>query len=303
LPELDEQIATYLRAIEVEGKTPATQASYANSLADFRALGRKLGLPDRAAEYEVAHVYTFLSALRERGSSAGYQHRRHREVKTCFSWLERMGYIPENVFAKVQLVKRPLLLKPPYSPAEVQALLDSQDRDTCSGARNRALLLFLLDSGVRASECVALEYGDIDWERSRAFIRHGKGEKQRWVGFGPTTAAALRDYVADYRGDVPGTFFLTSNFEPMTAAHSLCVVLARIGERAGVVGVHPHRFRHTFATWAIESGAREIDVQMLLGHSDLTMTQRYARTYTSEQAVRAHAALSPVSRLVASNLK
>ena len=57
--------------------------------------------------------------------------------------------------------------------------------------------------------------------------------------------------------------------------------------------VHPHRFRHTFATWAIESGAREIDVQMLLGHSDLTMTQRYARTYTSEQAVRAHAHAQP----------
>ena len=59
----------------------------------------------------------------------------------------------------------------------------------------------------------------------------------------------------------------------------------------------PHRFRHTFATWAIGSGAREIDVQMLLGHADLTMTQRYARAYTSEQAVRAHAELSPVARL------
>lgn len=61
--------------------------------------------------------------------------------------------------------------------------------------------------------------------------------------------------------------------------------------------VHPHRFRHTFATWAIESGAREIDVQMLLGHSDLTMTHRYARTYTSEPAVRAHSTLRPVSHL------
>ena len=63
------------------------------------------------------------------------------------------------------------------------------------------------------------------------------------------------------------------------------------------VKVHPHRFRHTFATWAIQSGAREIDVQMLLGHSDLAMVQRYSRTYTSEQAVRAHAALSPVGQL------
>ncbi len=61
--------------------------------------------------------------------------------------------------------------------------------------------------------------------------------------------------------------------------------------------MHPHRFRHTFATWAIQSGAREIDVQMLLGHSDLAMVQRYSRTYTSEQAVEAHANLSPVGQL------
>ena len=61
--------------------------------------------------------------------------------------------------------------------------------------------------------------------------------------------------------------------------------------------MHPHRFRHTFATWAIQSGEREIDVQMLLGHSDLAMVQRYSRTYASEQAVRAHAALSPVGQL------
>jgi integrase len=98
---------------------------------------------------------------------------------------------------------------------------------------------------------------------------------------------------------VPGPFFLTANFRPMVSPHALCVIFERMGKRAGIDGVHAHRFRHSFATWAIESGAREIDVQMLLGHSDMTMTQRYARTYTSEQAVRAHGALSPVSRLAA----
>ena len=59
--------------------------------------------------------------------------------------------------------------------------------------------------------------------------------------------------------------------------------------------------RPTFATWAIESGAREIDVQLFAGHPDLTMTQRYARAYTSEQAIRAHAELSPVARLNAAS--
>ena len=71
----------------------------------------------------------------------------------------------------------------------------------------------------------------------------------------------------------------------------------RVAVRVGLLKVHPHRFRHTFATWAIRSQAREIDVQILLGHSSLTMVQRYARTYSSEQAVKAHAAFSPVAQL------
>ncbi len=185
---LDDQIGTYLAAIEVEGKTVNTQASYANSLRDFRKIGSLLGLPDVAAEYAVAHVYSFLAELRRRGYSAPYQHRRHREVKACFSWFKRMGFVHENVFSRVPLVRRPVLIKPPFSPAEVQSLLDGEDTETPYGARNFALILFLLDSGVRASECVALRLSEVDWDRRRAFIRHGKGEKQRWVGFGERTA-------------------------------------------------------------------------------------------------------------------
>lgn len=90
---LDEHIRTYLQAIEIEGKTEKTIASYENSLRDFQRTGERLGFPDEPAAFTVQHVYAFLAALRERGASAGYQHRRHREVKTCFSWLKRMGIV------------------------------------------------------------------------------------------------------------------------------------------------------------------------------------------------------------------
>ena len=99
------------------------------------------------------------------------------------------------------------------------------------------------------------------------------------------------------QGTRSGVLFLTAADEPMASGNAVRVMLRRIAEQLGLTKVHPHRFRHTFATWAIQSGAREIDVQMLLGHSDLAMVQRYSRTYTSEQAVRAHAALSPVGQL------
>ena len=297
MTDIDDAIRTYLVAIEIEGKSLRTIASYANSLEDFRRVGRRLGHPESPREYAVPHVYEFLGALRERGASPGYQHRRHREVKTCFSWLKRMDFVEENVFAKVPLVRRPTVMKPPFTPDQVTALLETQDRASLTGCRNYALILVLLDSGVRASELIGIELEDVDWAERRVLIRHGKGAKERAVGIGERTADALRAYIEGFRSDVPGRLFLTSKGDAMRGAGTLEVLLRRIGDRAGVAKVHPHRFRHTFATWAIESGAREIDVQLLLGHSDLTMTQHYARTYTSEQAVRAHSALSPVLRL------
>lgn len=301
MPTIDDHITTYLAAIEVEGKTLKTRQSYANSLADFRKIGRVLGLPDTVEDYTVSHVYAFLAEIRRRGYSVLYQHRRHREVKTCFSWFRRMGILEVNVFQRVPLVKLPLTIKTPFSPPEVQRLLDAQDRETLTGSRNYALVLFLLDSGVRASECVAVQLDDVDWDRGRVFIRHGKGEKQRWVGIGPRTQDALVDYTSRFRGDTNGALFRTSAGDDMSSPHTLNTLLQRLATQTGVSDVHPHRFRHTFATWAIESGAREIDIQMLLGHSDLTMTHRYARTYTSEKAVRAHASLSPVNRLPTPN--
>ena len=75
------------------------------------------------------------------------------------------------------------------------------------------------------------------------------------------------------------------------------VMFTRLGVRAGVSQVNPHRFRHTFATWAIRVNARELDVQYLLGHSSPMMVRRYSATYDSEQAAKAHAAFSPAMQL------
>ena len=75
------------------------------------------------------------------------------------------------------------------------------------------------------------------------------------------------------------------------------VMFSRHGFKAGVHQVNPHRFRHSFATWAIRAGARELDVQHLLGHSTAVMTRHYAETYDSEQATANHVRFSPASQL------
>ena len=140
MAQIDDTISTYLTAIEVEGKTQNTVLSYRASLEDFRRVGDHLGLPSELEAYSVEHVYRFLGDLKERGASPAYRHRRHREVKTFFSWCRRMEYVTANVFAKVPLVKLDQQIRPPFSPDEIQRLLGSLDQTDLPGCRNHALI-------------------------------------------------------------------------------------------------------------------------------------------------------------------
>ena len=126
MTQIDEAIASYVTALNIEGKTPKTIESYSNSLKDFRRVGRRLALPETVEEYGVEDVYKFLGALQERGASPGYQHRRHREVQTLFSWCARMGMVEQNVFKRVPRIKVGEKIKPPFTPAEIHLLLQSQ---------------------------------------------------------------------------------------------------------------------------------------------------------------------------------
>ena len=108
--------------------------------------------------------------------------------------------------------------------------------------------------------------------------------------------SAVCRYVDEHRGRVPGRLFLSDEASPMSR-NSVRVMLERLGRRVGVPKVYPHRFRHTFATWAIEHEAREIDVQYLLGHSTPAMVRRYSATYNSEKAAQAHQRWSPVDTM------
>jgi integrase/recombinase XerD len=109
----------------------------------------------------------------------------------------------------------------------------------------------------------------------------------------------------DLRGQEPGPLFLAANGHRTFRSgvglqpNGLKQILIRLGRRTGIPKVHAHRFRHTFATWAIEADARELDVQYLLGHSSPDMVRRYASTYNSEQAARRHSSFSPANTLPA----
>ena len=158
------------------------------------------------------------------------------------------------------------------------------------------MILFLLDTGVRSSELVSIEISDVLFEEGRVRVLNGKGRKQRWTAISEVALAALRTYLEDFRGWSEGHLFQTFDGRALRN-HHMNVMFTRHGVRAGVSQVNPHRFRHTFATWAIRVNARELDVQYLLGHSSPMMVRRYSATYDSEQAAKAHATFSPAMQL------
>ncbi len=131
-------------------------------------------------------------------------------------------------------------------------------------------------------------------------IKHAKGNKQRVVRFGECARQALEHYIRALRGDAPGYLLLTVRGRRHLNRSAMRTIFQRLGEECGITKVHPHRFRHTFATWAIEQQAREIDVQRLLGHSTSAMLRRYTASYDAEQAAQAHDSFSPGDRLAGS---
>lgn len=239
--------------------------------------------------------------IADRGVSLGTRHRRFRETRAFFSWCTRMGGCAASPFAGIPNVKVEQKVIQPLAEEEIQASLDICNPAEEFGCRNRAIILIFLDTGMRYAELHQLTLADVSWENRRIHIRYGKGRTQRVVPFGDGPEAALRDYVEGFRGEDDGPLFLTISRwgEPRRPMNKylLGTLFSRLGQRAGV-HANPHRFRHTFATWAIENHARELDVQYLLGHSTSAMVRRYAATYDAAKAADAHAAFSPAARLM-----
>ena len=294
-PLLPSLVETYLARCTVEGKSPRTIAAYRESLARFSRCLQEDGAPLDPDRLRPDHVVAYLARFAAR--SPDTRHRYFREVRCFCNWLRAAGYTENDPFRGLRNVRLPRKIVPPLAPAEIARLIACCDANTVVGRRDRAILLTLLDTGVRCAEAVGLDLADCALAERRLLVRQGKGGKDRVVPFAGRCADALAAYLAD-RGTAPGPLFVAARYARLNAGvrlrpNGLKQLLRRLGRAAGVRRVHAHRFRHTFATWAIAHDARELDVQHLLGHSSPEMVRRYSATYGSAQAAERHAAFSP----------
>ena len=298
LPEL---IDLYVLRCEVEGKSPRTVRAYRETLGRFLRTLTEDGAPLDAAQIETAHVYTYLGRYTHLGTET--RHRYFREVRCFFNWLVEADYLERSPFRGMRNVRLPQRIVQPFSADELACLLAACPTGTPLGIRDRAILLMLLDTGIRCSELVQLNLEDLDLADGRLRVLHGKGNKQRVVPFAGHCRDALQMYL-DSRGDQAGPLFLAGSGEGSLRKgvalqpNGLKQMLRRLARLTGITKVHAHRFRHTFATWAIQHDARELDVQYLLGHSSSDMVRRYSSSYRSEQAALRHVGFSPADQML-----
>lgn len=184
-----------------------------------------------------------------------------------------------------------------FSKADVEALLsackftreaDTADRRTFrmyrrTARRDQAIILVLLDTGLRASELCALIVNDVDQKSGRVQVKHGVGggakfKKGRVVFLGKVARRALWCYLAERDDeDDPEAHLFTSVSGRRITPNALRIMITRLGEKAGAQKCHPHRFRHTFAITYLRAGGDLFTLQALLGHSSLDMVRHYAQ--------------------------
>ena len=193
-----------------------------------------------------------------------------RILSSFFSWLESEDYILKSPVRRIKKIKTPKTVKETYSDEALELM-----RDNCANLRDLAIVDILSSTGMRVGELVELDRSDIDFE-NRECIVTGKGDKERRVYFDARTKLHLGMYL-ESRSDANPALFVSLNapYERLQIS-GVEIRLRSLGRRLSIPNVHPHKFRRTLATRAIDKGMPIEQVQVLLGHQKIDTTLQYA---------------------------
>ena len=253
--------------------TPKTLEHYQYTCGTFVEWLHAHGVSD-AGRIASHHIRAYLISLQRRGLKDTTQHAHARGIRAWLNWLVREGDLGESPMRNVAMPRLEMRIPSPFSLDDIRSLLEACDRHTALGVRNWAIVLTLLDTGLRATEFVSLRVGDVDMRSGLTTIM-GKGQKQRTVRVGSRARAAILRLLAfrqEVRNEEPLWSTASGNLggPGSLARHGLQTMLRRLGISAGVVPCGPHRFRRTFALWCLRDGMDLHSLRMLMGHSSLT---------------------------------
>ena len=311
-------IEGFILSLRAENKSPKTIEYYGGNLRRFLWFAHQRGWPRRASSVDSWRVREFLayvgseekrwgvsgngSESSARRASPTTVHHYFVVLRAFFNWASREGLLVASplVNVKVRGPSRPIIQT--FSRQDIENLLEVCDVDYDSGAtllgsRNRAIVLVLLDTGVRASELIQVSLPDVDADRGWIKVA-GKGAKERVVRIGSTAQKAVWKYLMHRQESAREHLWLTEEGKPLQV-RGLQSFLDRMRTRAGITNARcsPHTFRHTFAVSYLRNGGNVFELQYLLGHSTLEMVKRYVSTLGMMDALASHSKYGPVDNL------
>ena len=193
-----------------------------------------------------------------------------RNISSFFSWLEEEDYILKSPMRRIHKIKTKTVVKDVISDESMEKM-----RDACEEIRDLAIIDLLYSTGIRVGELVRLNIGDVNLEQ-RECVVFGKGDKERRVYFDAKAKVHLAEYIASRKDDNPALFVsLDAPFSRLQIS-GVEIRIRELGRKLSLNRIHPHKFRRTMATRAIDKGMPIEQVQKILGHSQIDTTMQYA---------------------------
>ena len=193
-----------------------------------------------------------------------------RNMSSFFSWLEEEDYILKSPMRRIHKIKTKQPVKETITDEMIEKL-----RDNCTCVRDLAMIDLLYSTGIRVGELVGLNISDIDFEE-RECIVFGKGDKERRVYFDAKAKLHLQEYIESRTDNNPALFVTLDAPHARLKISGVEIRVRELGRKLNIDKIHPHKFRRTMATRAIDKGMPIEQVQKILGHSQIDTTMQYA---------------------------
>lgn len=262
----EEYLEMFIAAKSIEGCSNRTISYYRSTI---ETMLESVSDPVRKITTEDMRLYLSEYQKRNNCSKVTVDNIR-RNISSFFSWLEEENYILKSPMRRIHKIKTNQQVKEVISDEDIEKL-----RDHCNCKRDLAMIDLLYSTGIRVGELVNLNIKDVDFE-ARECIVFGKGGKERKVYFDAKSKLHLMSYVDSRNDDNPALFVTLDAPHDRLKISGVEIRMRQLGRSINLLKIHPHKFRRTMATRAIDKGMPIEQVQKILGHSQIDTTMQYA---------------------------
>ena len=262
----DDYLKLFLDAKRIEGCSERTLHYYKVTVEQML---KKISTPIRKITTD--EIRTYLVEYQQHGGCSKVTiDNIRRNISSFFSWLEEEDYILKSPMRRIHKIKTKTVVKEVISDENMEKM-----RDACEEVRDLAIIDLLYSTGIRVGELVRLNIADVNIEQ-RECVVFGKGDKERRVYFDAKAKIHLLDYLASRTDNNPALFVSLDSRHKRLEISGVEIRLRQLGRKLSLDRIHPHKFRRTMATRAIDKGMPIEQVQKILGHSQIDTTMQYA---------------------------